>query len=79
MTIEKIVNRQITISKKFSVDSPAFSPAKPHCKSLGESKLKTFGKGPKNLFPSRFTILRLNPEPDPELQILKHKPLTLCR
>ena len=54
VTIVKIVNRKnrkFTISKKFLiVDSPAFPPAKPHCKSLGESKSKTFGKGQQKLF-----------------------------
>ena len=54
MTFVKIVNRKnrkFTISKKFlTVDSPAFPPSKPYCKSLGESKPKTFGKGPRKQF-----------------------------
>jgi hypothetical protein len=44
VTIVKIANLRLLI-KFLTVDSPAFPPAKPHCKSLGESKPKTFGKG----------------------------------
>jgi hypothetical protein len=54
VTFVKIVNRKnrkFAISKQFlTVDSPTFPATKPHSKSLGESKSKTFGKGQQKHF-----------------------------